>query len=115
MNSLTDNLKSPLYGRSSLNLTVSPLPFRATASDDYRRSVERYAVTGGMPYHMSLMSDGYPVEDLIRLAMDMINDDMVATVKQNNETSRRHRGGTVASPGLAPRPLLSHEGCEEHG
>ena len=52
MNSLTGDLRSPLYGRNSLDLTVLPLPFRTTMSKDYRRSVERYAVTGGVPYYM---------------------------------------------------------------
>lgn len=71
MNSLTGDLKSPLYGRNSLDLTILPFPFRTTVSEDYRRSVERYAVTGGVPYYMSLMSDGEPIDDIIRLTMDM--------------------------------------------
>ena len=71
MNNLTGDLKSPLYGRNSLDLMVLPFPFRTTVSGDYRRSVERYAVTGGIPYYMSLMSDGDPVDDIIRLAMDI--------------------------------------------
>lgn len=71
MNSLTGDLKSPLYGRNSLDLTILPFPFRTTVSEDYRRSMERYAVTGGVPYYMSLMSDGEPINDIIRLTMDM--------------------------------------------
>lgn len=71
MNSLTGDLKSPLYGRNSLDLTILPFPFRTTVTEDYRRSVERYAVTGGVPYYMSLMSDGEPIDDIIRLTMDM--------------------------------------------
>lgn len=71
MNNLAGDLKSPLYGRNSLDLTVFPLPFRTTVSGDYRKSVERYAVTGGVPYYMSLMSDGNPIDDVIRLTMDI--------------------------------------------
>ena len=71
MNSLTGDLRSPLYGRNSLDLTVLPLPFRTTISKDYRRSVERYAVTGGVPYYMSQMSDGDVADDIIRLTMDI--------------------------------------------
>ncbi len=71
MNSLTRDLKSPLYGRNSLDLMILPFPFRTTVSGDYRRSVERYAVTGGVPYYMSLMEEEDPIDDVIRLTMDI--------------------------------------------
>lgn len=70
MNNLTGGLKSPLYGRNSLDLTVHPFPFRTTVTEDYKKSVERYAVTGGVPYYMSLMSGNDPVDDVIRMTME---------------------------------------------
>ncbi|MBQ7979027.1 MAG: ATP-binding protein [Candidatus Methanomethylophilaceae archaeon] len=71
MNNLAGDMRSPLYGRNSLDLTIMPLPFRTTVAGDYRKSVERYAVTGGVPYYMALMDDGDTIENVIRMSMEM--------------------------------------------
>lgn len=71
MNNLAGDMRSPLYGRNSLDLTIMPLPFRTTAAGDYRKSVERYAVTGGVPYYMALMDNGDTIENVIRMSMEM--------------------------------------------
>ena len=71
MNNLAGDMKSPLYGRNSLDLTIMPLPFRTTVAGDYRKSVERYAVTGGVPYYMALMDNGDTIENVIRMSMEM--------------------------------------------
>ena len=71
MNNLAGGMRSPLYGRNSLDLMVMPLTFNATVTDDYRKSVERYAVTGGVPYYMALMDDGDTIENIIRMSMEM--------------------------------------------
>ena len=71
MNNLAGDMRSPLYGRNSLDLTIMPLPFRTTVAGDYRKSVERYAVTGGVPYYMALMDNGDTIENVIRMSMEM--------------------------------------------
>lgn len=71
MNNLASDMRSPLYGRNSLDLTIMPLPFRTTVAGDYRKSVERYAVTGGVPYYMALMDNGDTIENVIRMSMEM--------------------------------------------
>jgi len=71
MNSLAGDMRSPLYGRNSLDLMVMPLPFRTTVAGDYRKSVERYAVTGGVPYYMALMDNGDTINNVIRMSMEM--------------------------------------------
>ncbi|MBR4203363.1 MAG: ATP-binding protein [Candidatus Methanomethylophilaceae archaeon] len=71
MNNLAGDMRSPLYGRTSLDLTIMPLPFRTTVTGDYRKSVERYAVTGGVPYYMALMDNGDTIENVIRMSMEM--------------------------------------------
>lgn len=71
MNNLAGDMRSPLYGRNSLDLMVMPLPFRTTVAGDYRKSVERYAVTGGVPYYMALMDNGDTIENVIRMSMEM--------------------------------------------
>ncbi len=71
MNNLAGDMRSPLYGRNTLDLTIMPLPFRTTVAGDYRKSVERYAVTGGVPYYMALMDNGDTIENVIRMSMEM--------------------------------------------
>lgn len=71
MNGLTADSTSPLYGRNACDLYLRPLTFRQTMRDDYRTSVERYAVTGGVPYYMELMGDAEPIEGVISMAMSM--------------------------------------------
>ena len=70
MNGLTEDSKSPLYGRNTCDLTLLPLTFRRSIIDtDYRTAVERYAVTGGVPHYMSLLGDRDPVEGAVALTM----------------------------------------------
>lgn len=70
MNSLTENAKSPLYGRNTCDLMVLPLTFRQSfVGGDYRVAVERYAVTGGVPHYMSLLGNREPIAGAIALTM----------------------------------------------
>lgn len=56
MRRLGTDYNVPLYGRNTGDLRLMPLRFRETVKDkDYRRSVEEYAVTGGVPHYMNLM------------------------------------------------------------
>lgn len=64
---------SPLYGRNTGDLMLQPLEFVDTVrGKEYRRAVEEYSVTGGVPHYMALMNDAQTVlENIIRLTMDM--------------------------------------------
>lgn len=71
MNGLTDNYKSPLYGRNTCDLTILPFTFRQSIMDEeYRTAVERYAVTGGVPHYMSLLCGKDPIKGAIDLTMN---------------------------------------------
>lgn len=65
--------RAPLYGRFTGNLAIMPLPFHDTIGDrDYRRAVEEYAVTGGVPHYMMLMDPDVAVlENIEKIAMDI--------------------------------------------
>ncbi len=73
MEKLALEYRAPLYGRITGNLVLMPLPFRDTIGDkDYRRAVEEYAVTGGVPHYMMLMDPDVTVLDNIEnIAMDI--------------------------------------------
>lgn len=73
MRKLTLEYNSPLYGRNTGDLRLMPLPFGVTGHrNDYRRAVEEYSVTGGVPHYMSLMNPGQTViENIERLTMDL--------------------------------------------
>ena len=62
MKKLTTEYNAPLYGRNTGDLRLMPLPFETVREGkDYRRAVEEYAVTGGVPHYMTLMDPGIPV------------------------------------------------------
>ena len=71
MSRIFSEYRSPLYGRSTSVLVIAPIAFRDTVRGrDYRRAVEEYALTGGVPYYMALMSDGSTVlENIERTVM----------------------------------------------
>ena len=71
MNGLTADSKSPLYGRNACDLYLRPLTFRQTLKGDYRTSVERYAVTGGIPHYMELVGDTEPMNAVVSTTMTM--------------------------------------------
>ena len=71
MNGLTADSKSPLYGRNACDLYLRPLTFRQTLKGDYRTSVERYAVTGGIPHYMELVGDTEPMDAVVSTTMTM--------------------------------------------
>jgi len=70
MNGLTENYKSPLYGRNTCDLMLLPFTFRQTFTDgDYRTAVERFAITGGVPHYMMLLGSKEPIEGAIAMTM----------------------------------------------
>ena len=70
MNGLTENSKSPLYGRNTCDLMLLPLTFRQTfTGGDYRTAVERFAVTGGVPHYMMLLGSKEPIDGAISMTM----------------------------------------------
>lgn len=72
MRRIAEGYSSPLYGRNTGDLMLQPLSFRETSSGkDYRRAVEEYAVTGGVPHYMLLMDDDTVIRNVERLTMGM--------------------------------------------
>lgn len=63
----------PLYGRNTCDLMMRPLEFRdCMFSSDYRRAVERYAFTGGVPHYLALFDKRRTVRDnIVSLTMDV--------------------------------------------
>lgn len=62
MKRLTMEYNAPLYGRNTGDLRLMPLTFKATSQGkEYRRAVEEYAVTGGVPHYMALMDSNKSV------------------------------------------------------
>lgn len=56
MRKLTVEYSAPLFGRNTGDLRMIPIPFRSVPhSGDYRRAVEEYAFTGGVPHYMMMM------------------------------------------------------------
>lgn len=57
---------SPLYGRRTTQMRLSPLPFTdvyAEQGGSFEEAVERYAVTGGVPKYLEFFQDGKPLEE----------------------------------------------------
>jgi len=73
MKKVTQDYGSPLFGRNTGDLMVQPLAFRDTVGGrDYRRAVEEYAVTGGVPHYMLLLDDRQSVlANVERLTMGL--------------------------------------------
>ena len=73
MRRLTTEYNAPLYGRNTGDLRLMPLSFKSTVQGkEYRRAVEEYAVTGGVPHYMALMNpDCTVLENVEHLTMEM--------------------------------------------
>ena len=72
MRRMSEDYGSPLYGRNTGDLMLPPLAFHETSrGKDYRRAVEEYAVTGGVPYYMLLMDDDTVIRNVERLTMGL--------------------------------------------
>ena len=63
----------PLYGRNTCDLMMRPLEFRdCMFNSEYRRAVERYAFTGGIPHYLALFDRRRTVNDnIVSLTMDL--------------------------------------------
>ena len=63
----------PLYGRNTCDMMVKPLEFRdCIFNSDYRRAVERYAFTGGVPHYLALFDKRRTVcDNIVSLTMDL--------------------------------------------
>lgn len=58
--------ESPLYGRRTAQMRLSPLPFTdvyAEQGGSFADAVERYAVTGGIPKYLEFFQDGRPLRE----------------------------------------------------
>lgn len=72
MRGIAEDSGNPLFGRNTGTLMLRPLRFADTRrGGDYRRAVEEYAITGGVPHYMMLMDpDVGPIRNAERLLMD---------------------------------------------
>lgn len=72
MRRLTTDYGSPLYGRNTGDLMLKPIRFKDTVQGkEYRRAVEEYAFTGGVPQYMRFVKPQLTVlENIIQLTMD---------------------------------------------
>lgn len=60
---------SPLYGRRTAQIRLSPLPFTdvyAAQELPFDKAVEQYAVTGGVPKYLEFFEDGRTLEDQLK-------------------------------------------------
>ena len=60
---------SPLYGRRTAQMRLTPLPFTdiyAVQKMPFDRAVEQYAVTGGVPKYLEFFEDERPLEDQLK-------------------------------------------------
>ena len=58
--------ESPLYGRRTAQMRLSPLPFTdvyAEQGGSFADAVERYAVTGGIPKYLEFFQNGRPLRE----------------------------------------------------
>ena len=71
MNSLSEDEDSPLYGRFDRRIVLQPLGFHEIpSSGDIRYDIERYAIHGGVPRYMELLSEDSVREDVEHNVMD---------------------------------------------
>lgn len=60
---------SPLYGRRTAQIRLSPLPFTdvyAAQELPFDKAVEQYAVTGGVPKYLEFFEDGRTLEEQLK-------------------------------------------------
>lgn len=69
MQKYTMSYDSPLYGRRTAQMRLTPLPFTdiyAVQKLPFDQAVEQYAVTGGVPKYLEFFEDGRPLEEQLK-------------------------------------------------
>lgn len=63
---------SPLYGRRTAQMRLTPLPFTSiyeTQNLPFKQAVEQFALTGGVPKYLEFFEDGRPLEEQLKDAV----------------------------------------------
>lgn len=63
---------SPLYGRRTAQMCLTPLPFTSiyeTQNLPFEQAVEQFALTGGVPKYLEFFEDGRPLEEQLKDAV----------------------------------------------
>lgn len=63
---------SPLYGRRTAQMPLTPLPFTSiyeTQNLPFEQAVEQFALTGGVPKYLEFFEDGRPLEEQLKDAV----------------------------------------------
>lgn len=63
---------SPLYGRRTAQMRLTPLPFASiyeTQNLPFEQAVEQFALTGGVPKYLEFFEDGRPLEEQLKDAV----------------------------------------------
>lgn len=63
---------SPLYGRRTAQMRLTPLPFTSiyeTQNFPFEQAVEQFALTGGVPKYLEFFEDGRPLEEQLKDAV----------------------------------------------
>lgn len=63
---------SPLYGRRTAQMHLTPLPFTSiyeTQNLPFEQAVEQFALTGGVPKYLEFFEDGRPLEEQLKDAV----------------------------------------------
>lgn len=63
---------SPLYGRRTAQMRLTPLPFTSiyeARNLPFEQAVEQYALTGGVPKYLEFFEDGRPLEEQLKDAV----------------------------------------------
>lgn len=63
---------SPLYGRRTAQMRLTPLPFTSiyeTQNLPFEQAVEQFALTGGVPKYLDFFEDGRPLEEQLKDAV----------------------------------------------
>lgn len=63
---------SPLYGRRTAQMRLTPLPFTSiyeVQNLPFEQAVEQYALTGGVPKYLEFFEDGRPLEEQLKDAV----------------------------------------------
>lgn len=63
---------SPLYGRRTAQMRLTPLPFTSiyeTQNLPFEQAVQQFALTGGVPKYLEFFEDGRPLEEQLKDAV----------------------------------------------
>lgn len=63
---------SPLYGRRTAQMRLTPLPFTSiyeTQNLPFEQAVEQFSLTGGVPKYLEFFEDGRPLEEQLKDAV----------------------------------------------